>query len=80
MSQCLHTDGVYEPLHPVCTVPFHFVCHMTVYIQGKSYSSMTEAFGNGLDIIPILDADSSIGVAEVMEAEIRKANSYCPPF
>ena len=41
---------------------------------------MSKTLRDRLDIIPILNADSGIGVAEVMKTKIRKANSYCPPF
>lgn len=56
----------------------HLIRHMTIYIQREGNCSMTKAFRYGLDVIPVLDADGSIEMAEVVEPEIRKADGDCP--
>ncbi len=63
-----------KPLHSVCTLLFHLICHMTVHIQSECSGGMAKIFLHSFDVITRLYGDNCIGVAQIMEASMGATN------
>ena len=68
-----------ELLHTCGTLLFHAVSHMSIDIQSKGGSGMTQVVLHGLDIITGTEGRYGIRMAEIVEPCIWTANRthYC---
>jgi len=60
-------------LHPIRRVLFHFICYVSIHVQGECDCSMPQILRDRLDVIAVLKTDSCVCMTEVMETNMTKA-------
>ena len=70
----------YVPFHPVRAVSLHLLRYMTVYVQGKGRRCVAQVALDGFCIVPVLERQHRVGVAEVMHSGVWCVNAHSQPF
>ena len=73
---CLCFVGVDEILHAVSAVTLHFLRHMAVGVKCECNGRMAQVFGDGFDIVTVLEGQRSVGVPQIVEAGGGDSNSF----
>lgn len=67
-------------LHPLGAVLPHLLCDVGIYVHREGHGGMPEVFRNGLDVVPGPDGRHRIGVPEIVEVHVQKADGFHSAF
>ena len=73
-------QGLNKRVHPIGAFPIHPKRRMGVSCKGKRRSCVTEILLHRLDIVPCLETVDREGVPEIVESELRQAQSLHDAF